>query len=112
MLVKDVAEIARLSSLSNLAIAKSDSALINFIYLGTSELYRRFNLSIKIESVITNPNLAKYELRSEDVSLMLNLFNTKSRWTPLFSIWLTLHMDKKHSWFCFYLKTSSVINFP
>jgi len=79
MLVSDVMEIAKVSSLHNLAIAKNDKALIKFIYLGVSELYRRFNLSIKVEPININPDLALYELKSKDVSLLLNLYNSKSQ---------------------------------
>jgi len=79
MRVSDVAEMARLSSLSNLKIAQNDNALKNFIFLGVSELYRRFNLSFKVESVTTNPDLALYELRSKDVSLLLNVYNTRGQ---------------------------------
>ena len=31
----------------------------------------------------------------------LNLFNTKSRWAPLFPMWMTLCMDREHNWFLF-----------
>jgi len=79
LIVNDVMEIARLSSLSNLAIAKNDNAVMKFIYLGISELFRRFNLSIKVESVITNPDLALYELRSPDISLLLCVYNSQAQ---------------------------------
>ena len=64
MNVKDVMDMAKISSLNNLAIAKNDDALVKFIYLGVSELYRRFNLSIKSETIPINENLNLYELRN------------------------------------------------
>ena len=79
MLVSDVMDMAKVSSLANLPVSKNDNALIKFINLGVSELYRRFNLSIKVETVITNPNLALYELRSPDVSLLFNVYNNKAQ---------------------------------
>ena len=79
MNVKDVMDMAKISSLNNLAIAKNDDALIKFIYLGVSELYRRFNLSIKSETVPINENLNLYELRNPDVSLLLNIYDRLGR---------------------------------
>lgn len=76
LLVNDVMEIAKVSSLSSLPIGKNDNAIIKFIYLGTSELYRRFNLSIKVEVIDTNPDKALYELRNKDVSLLLSIYNS------------------------------------
>lgn len=79
MYVKDVMDMAKISSLNNLAIAKNDDALIKFIYLGVSELYRRFNLSIKSETILINENLTLYELRNPDVSLLLNVYDKLGR---------------------------------
>ena len=72
-------DMAKISSLNNLAIAKNDDALIKFIYLGVSELYRRFNLSIKSETVLINENLNLYELRNSDVSLLLSVYDKLGR---------------------------------
>lgn len=74
MLVQDVLDIAKIR-LSNLAITKKDDVLIKAIYLGMSELFRRFNLSIKSETIRVNPDLALYELRNNDVSLLLSVYN-------------------------------------
>lgn len=74
MIVKDILTMAK-TRLSNLAIAKNDEALILFLNLGLGELYRRFNLAIKSEVVLTNPDLALYELRNKDVSLFLTLYD-------------------------------------
>ena len=79
MYVKDVMDMAKISSLNNLAIAKNDDALIKFIYLGVSELYRRFNLSIKSETVPVNENLSLYELRNPDISLLLGVYDKLGR---------------------------------
>lgn len=76
-LVSEVMEMAKFSSLANLPVAKNETALIGFINLGVSELYRRFNLSIKVETIITNPDLALYELRNKDISLLLGVYNSR-----------------------------------
>jgi len=57
MLVKDIVDLAKIK-LQNLAVAKNDTALIKFTFLGVSELYRRFNLSIKSETLTINENLS------------------------------------------------------
>lgn len=75
MYVKDIMELAKLSFLNNIAISKNDSALIKFIYLGVSELYRRFNLSIKSETILTNDDLNLYELKNPDVSMLLSVYD-------------------------------------
>ena len=74
MTVQDVLDIAKLK-LSNSAISKNENALIKFIYLGVSELFNRFNLSVKSETIRLNENLAMYSLRNDDVSMLLNLYN-------------------------------------
>ena len=78
MYVRDIVELAKIK-LHNLPIAKNDDALIKFIYLGQSELFRRFNLSIKSETITVNENLALYELRNEDVSLLLGVYDKTGR---------------------------------
>ena len=77
MYVKDIIDIVKVSFLNNLAISKNDSALIKFIYLGVSELYRRFNLSIKSETVLINKDLSLYELKNSDVSMLLGIYDRR-----------------------------------
>jgi len=79
MRVSDVMEMARASSLFNLPVAKNDTALVKFIQLGLGELYRRFSLSVKVETIVTNPDLALYELRNPDVSLLLSVYNSNNQ---------------------------------
>ena len=78
MYVQDVINLVKLK-LINVALSKNEDALIQFIYMGVSELYRRFNLSIKSETVITSESLALYELRNTDVSLLLNLHDREGK---------------------------------
>ena len=74
MLVQDVLDLAKIK-LGNLAISKNNNALIKMIYLGESELFRRFNLSIKSETIRVNSNLSLYELRNNDVALLLSVYD-------------------------------------
>lgn len=78
MLVQDVMDLAKIS-LNNVALSRNDNILIKYIYLGTSELYRRFNLSIRQETIPVNSDMNLYELRSSDVSLILDLFDGHGR---------------------------------
>lgn len=78
MKVEDVMDILKLKH-SNLAIAKNDKVLIKFIYLGLSELYRLFNLKIREETIITTVNLGYYELKNDDVSMLIEVFDTNGR---------------------------------
>ena len=47
--------------------------------MGVSDLYRRFNMAIKIETIRTNPDLTLYELRSPDVNLIFALYDKCKR---------------------------------
>ena len=95
MYVKDVMDMAKISSLNNLAIAKNDGALIKFIYLGVSELYRRFNVSIKSETVPVNDTLTLYELRNTDVDLLLSVFDAKGKELKQTDILNSMEFDYK-----------------
>lgn len=79
MIVNDIVVLAQLSFLSNLAVAENEDILIRFVNLGVSELYRRFNLSIKVETIKTNPDLSLYELRAKDVSMLLALYDMNGK---------------------------------
>ena len=79
MHVSDIVEIAKITFLNNIAISRNDKALIKFVQLGVSELYRRFNLSIKSETITTSTNLTLYELKNQDVSLLLGVFDRTGR---------------------------------
>lgn len=78
MTVQDIVDLAKIR-LQNTAIARNENALIKFIYLGLSELYRRFNLSIRSETIMTNTNRAMYELKNSDVSLILGVYDREGR---------------------------------
>lgn len=90
MFVKDILEIVKVGSLSSLAVADNDSAVIKFIYSGLSELYNRFNLSIKSETIVTNKNMSVYSLKNDDVNLLLSVYNgngTELKQTDVYESW-------------------------
>lgn len=76
---REVMDVAKNSFLANLSLKDKDNVVLSFVNLGVSELFRRFNLSIKVETVITNPNLALYELRNPDVSLLLGVYDKSGK---------------------------------
>lgn len=78
MLVQDVLDLVKIK-LGNLSLSKKDDVLIKMIYLGESELYRRFNLAIKTETIRVNPDLSLYELRNSDVELLLSVYNRQGK---------------------------------
>lgn len=75
--VRSILDLAKIGPLATLPpTVKKDEVIIQFLKLGLNELYNRFNLSTKIETITTNPDLSLYELRSKDVSMILGLYNT------------------------------------
>ena len=78
MLVQDRLDLAKIK-LGNLSLSKKDDVLIKMIYLGESELYRRFNLAIKTETIRVNSDLSLYELRNSDVELLLSVYNRQGK---------------------------------
>lgn len=74
MIVQDILDLAKIK-IGNLVISKNNDALIKLIYLGESELFRRFNLSIKSETIRISSDLSLYELRNNDVSLLLSIYD-------------------------------------
>lgn len=63
----------------NVSVSDNEDAIINFINLGVAELYRRFNLKIKSETIVTTNDLALYTLRNDDVELVLYVYDKTGR---------------------------------
>lgn len=78
MTVQEILDLVKLR-LQNLIVVKDDTALISFINLGVSTLYRKFNLSVKSETITTTDDLALYELRNQDVLLLLGVYDRSGR---------------------------------
>ena len=79
MIISDVVNLAKSSFLYNLPVAKNDNTILMFTYLGLIELYKRFNLSIKVETIETNTLTSIYDLRSSDVNVVFEVYNSKGR---------------------------------
>lgn len=78
MIVQDIISLVQIRS-QHVGVTEDVHAMIMFINMAISELYRRFNLSIKSETIATNPDRALYELRNEDVQILLSIFEKDGR---------------------------------
>lgn len=78
MIVQDIISLIQIRT-QHISITEDVHTMITFINMAISELYRRFNLSIKSETITTNSDLALYELRNEDVQILLALFEKNGR---------------------------------
>lgn len=78
MIVQDIISLVQIRS-QHVSVTEDIHAMIMFINMAISELYRRFNLSIKSETIATNPDRALYELRNEDVQILLSIFEKDGR---------------------------------
>lgn len=78
MLVSELLPLIKLR-LDSLNISNDDNILLSFVNLGMTELYNRFNLSIKSETMTCNRDLAVYELRNNDVSMLLTVYDKFGR---------------------------------
>ena len=94
MTVSDILTLSKIR-LHNLPVIKNEDALIHFIYLGVSELYRKFNLSIKSETIKTCKERSLYELRNDDVNLLLSVFYVDGRELRLSDVFGALTADYK-----------------
>ena len=74
MLVSEVLALAKIR-LKNLNAHKDENTLISIINLGINDLYSKFNLRIGSETVLTNHDVAVYELRNDDVNLLLAVYD-------------------------------------
>jgi len=78
MKVQELIDLAKIR-LQNLQVSNNTDVLISFINLGMNELYRKFNLSIKSETINVSTDLALYELRNEDVEMLLAIYDKFGR---------------------------------
>ena len=74
MKVQELLDLVKVK-LQNLPIATNTSILISFLNMGMNELYRRFNLSVKSETIVVTTDLALYELRNDDVQMILAVYD-------------------------------------
>lgn len=71
-----IAKHAQMGELKQLSLNKDEESLLSFINLGMIALYKRFNLSVKTEIVQTDPSINVYDLRNEDISQVLVIYNS------------------------------------
>ena len=74
MTVKEVLELAKFR-LKNISSVKDEKVLLSALNLGMSDLYGRFNLRFGSETVLVHTDLAIYELRNEDVNMLLAVYD-------------------------------------
>ena len=79
MTVQDVITYVKYSELSQLAIKDDSVAVMSFINLGMIELYKRFNLGIKVEIVRTNPLVSVYNLRNVDINKVITVYDAEGK---------------------------------
>ena len=78
MTVGEVLELAKFR-LKNIASVKDSKVLLSAINLGVSDLYARFNLRFGSETILIHTDLAIYELRNEDVNMLLAVYDKTGR---------------------------------
>ena len=57
------------------AVVTDDFALMQFLNMGLSDLYEKFNLNLKTETLQFTPEQAVYNLKNDDVNLILKIYN-------------------------------------
>lgn len=61
--------------LANWNISRNDEALFYYLNLGLIDLYEKFNIGIRSESIRVVPEQAVYNLKNDDVNLILKIYN-------------------------------------
>lgn len=63
------------NQLSNWNISRNDDALLAYINMGVIDLYEKFNFGIRSETVRIVPEQVVYNLKNDDVNLVLKVYN-------------------------------------
>ena len=77
MKVAEIINHAKYGELKQLSLKTDTDALLSYINLGLIELYKRFNLAIKVEIIQTVPEVKVYNLRNKDIGSVLIIYNSK-----------------------------------
>lgn len=67
------------NQLSNWNISRNDDALYAYINMGMIDLYEKFNLGIRSESIRVVPEQMVYNLKNDDVNLILKCYSEDGR---------------------------------
>lgn len=78
MTVGEVLELAKFR-LKNVPSIKDEKILLSALNLGMSDLYGRFNLRFGSETILVHTDLSVYELRNEDVNMLLAVYDKTGR---------------------------------
>lgn len=73
MILSDIIDISK-NRLRNIAKSFDVDYMIKIINIGISDLYNRFNLSIKSEVIATMKDMPMYEVRSPDCQMLVNIY--------------------------------------
>lgn len=65
--------------LSNWNISRDDDALYQYLNMGLSDLYEKFNIGIKSETVTIVSEQAVYQLKSSEANLIIRLYDETGR---------------------------------
>ena len=65
--------------LSNWNVSRNEDALIQYLNMGLSDVYEKFNLNLKTETVPIIPEQTVYDLKGDDVNLILNIYDEQGR---------------------------------
>ncbi len=79
MLVQEIVDTVRNSTLLNLNFKKDESIVFSYIQLGLSDLYNRLNLGIKSEVMRVTPAVYLYEMKNKDVNLLLDIYDSEGK---------------------------------
>lgn len=60
--------------LANWNISRDESALYQYLNMGLVDLYEKFNLGLKSETIQIIPEQAVYQLKNEDVNLVMKVY--------------------------------------
>lgn len=74
MTLSDITDMCKMR-LRNVAKTLNDKYIYRAIHMGISDLYNRFNLSIKTEVVSTSVGLPMYEVRSTDCQMIVSIYD-------------------------------------
>lgn len=74
--VKRIFNIVKNITVAQLPVKMKDDVILQAIDLGVIELYKRFNLSIKIENIQTTENINLYSIDSENITQILQIIDS------------------------------------
>lgn len=65
--------------LSNWNISRNNDALYQYLNMGLLDLYEKFNLNLRSETIRIVPEQAVYDLKGNDVNLILRVYDEQGQ---------------------------------